>query len=389
MRVLIAGYSLSLFAAIIGCIAIQRSRHADRSLWWLIGGLSSAFAGLLLFAGQSLIPPFFTIILANGAILISFALLHQAIVAILRSPRRYIGLSVLLVIAMFFAFLHYTYALPDLRARILVRTAAIVIQVTTSAIVLFRQKDPALRYPVRVVAWILISFSLLQVSRLTATMIWPPLPDRLHPDSVQAFYSVLGYVMGLGSCFAVVWLAMCAQRHNLHIMATTDGLSGLMNRRAFDEVLQRELRRSQRSHEPMALLLIDLDHFKAINDEYGHPVGDEVIRRVSQLLYINTRATDAVARYGGEEFAMILRGMLLAQAESIAERLRTQIEAMAGLPESIRVTASIGIALKDAGDSVTSLLKRSDDALYLSKRAGRNRVSTKRLADVTKCLAEV
>ncbi len=388
MRVLIAGYSLSLFAAIIGCIAIQRSRHADRSLWWLIGGLSSAFAGLLLFAGQSVIPPFLTIILANEAILISFALLHQAIVAILQSPRRYIGLSVLLLIAMFFAFLYYTYALPDLRARILVRTAAIVIQVTTSAIVLFRQKDPALRYPVRVVAWILTSFSLLQVSRLIATMIWPPLPDRLHPDSVQAFYCVLDYVMGLGSCFAVVWLAMCAQRHNLHIMATTDGLSGLMNRRAFDEVLQRELRRSQRSHEPMALLLIDLDHFKAINDEYGHPVGDEVIRRVSQLLYINTRATDAVARYGGEEFAMILRGMLLAQAESIAERLRTQIEAMAGLPESIRVTASIGIATKDADDSVTSLLKRSDDALYVSKRAGRNRVSTKRLAEVAKCLAE-
>jgi diguanylate cyclase len=126
----------------------------------------------------------------------------------------------------------------------------------------------------------------------------------------------------------------------------------------------------------MSLLLIDLDHFKAINDQHGHPMGDEVIRRVSQLLYINTRAGDAVARYGGEEFAMILKGMRLAQAESIAERLRTQIEAMAGLPESIRVTASIGIAMKDAGDTVASLLKRSDDALYLSKRSGRNQVST-------------
>ena len=84
---------------------------------------------------------------------------------------------------------------------------------------------------------------------------------------------------------------------------------------------------------------------------------------------------------------MILTGMLLDQAESIAERLRTQIEAMAGLPESIRVTASIGIASRDAGDSVTSLLKRSDDALYLSKRAGRNRVTTAP-GRFTKCLAE-
>jgi diguanylate cyclase (GGDEF)-like protein len=149
-----------------------------------------------------------------------------------------------------------------------------------------------------------------------------------------------------------------------------------MNRRAFDEFLHRELQPADRRQEPMALLLIDLDHFKAINDEHGHQMGDEVIRRVSRLLCINTREIDAVARYGGEEFVMMLKGMNLERAESIAERLRTQIEAMAGLPEPIRVTASIGIAMKDPGDTVASLLKRSDEALYLSKRAGRNRVST-------------
>jgi diguanylate cyclase (GGDEF)-like protein len=382
MRILIAGYSLSLFVAIIGCIAIARSRHAGRSLWWLIGGLLSAFAGLLFFAGQSLISPFFSIILANEAILISYALLHQGIASVLGSPRRYIVLSILLVIGLFSSFLYYTYALPDIRARILLRTAAITIQVTASVLVLFRHKDPDLQYPIRVVGGVLAAFSLLQVSRLIATVIWLPLPDRLHPDSVQAFYNVFDYILGLGSCFAVVWLTLCAQRLDLQIMATTDGLSGLMNRRTFDEVLERELRRSERGQAPVALLLIDLDHFKAINDEHGHQMGDEVIRRVSQLLWINTRPMDAVARYGGEEFAMILTGMQLDQAESIAERLRTQIEAMAGLPESIRVTASIGIAARDAGDTVTSLLKRSDDALYLSKRAGRNRVTTECLAGV-------
>lgn len=376
MRVLIAGYSLSLFAAIIGCIAIARGRHAGRSLWWLIGGLLSALVGLLLFAGQSLIPLFFTVILANEAILVAFVLLHQAIAVILGSPRRYIGLSILLVAAQFFAFLHYTYASPDIRARILVRTAAIIIQVTVSTIVLFRHKSPDLSYSIRVVAWTLSAYSALQASRLVATIIWAPLPDRLHPDPVQAFYNVSAYVLGLGSCFSVAWLALCAQRQDLHTWATTDSLSGLMNRRAFEEVLERELRRSERSHEPVALLMIDLDHFKTINDEHGHAMGDEVIRRVSQLLYVNTRAMDAVARYGGEEFAMILKGMRLEQAESIAERLRTQIEAMAGLPEPVRVTASIGIAMKSAGDTVASILKRSDEALYLSKRSGRNQVST-------------
>lgn len=304
IRILIAGYSLSLFVAIIGCIAIARSRHAGRGLWWLIGGLLSAFAGLLFFAGQSLISPFFTIILANEAILVSYALLHQGIVSILGSPRRYIGLSILLVVGLFSSFLYYTYAVPDIRARILLRTAAITIQVTASVLVLFRHKDPDLQYPIRVAGGVLAAFSLLQVSRLFATVIWLPLPDRLHPDSIQVFYDVFTYMLGLGSGFAVVWLTWCAQRLDLQIMATTDGLSGLMNRRTFDEVLERELRRSERGQVPVALLLIDLDHFKTINDEHGHQMGDEVIRRVSQLLLINTRPRDAVARYGGEEFAM-------------------------------------------------------------------------------------
>jgi diguanylate cyclase (GGDEF)-like protein len=377
MRIIIIGYSLSLLATIFACCAIMRSKHAGSSLWWLIGALSSAFAGLLLFAAQSFLPLFFTIILANEAILISFALLHQSIAAILESSQRYIELSILLICALFCVLLYYTYASPDMRARILVRSAAMAIQVSASVIFLVRHRSTALRHQISVVAWVLIAFNLLQLSRMVATTIWAPLPDRLDPDSVQAFYIFFNYILGMGSCFAVIWLGLSAQRRDLHVKATTDGLSGLMNRTAFDEVLDQELRRSERRQEPVALLLIDLDHFKEINDTYGHQMGDEVIRRVSQLLCINTRAMDAVARYGGEEFAMILKGMQLHQAESIAERLRTQIEAMAGLPEPIRVTASIGIAVRGAGDTVTSLFKRSDKALYMSKRSGRNRVSAR------------
>lgn len=376
MGVILAGYSLGLFATIIACCAIVASRHAGRSLWWLIGALASVLAGLLLFAVKPHLPLFFTVILFNEAVLLSFVLLHQAIAAILQPARRYIGLSLLLLTMQFFAFLYFTYALPDVRVRIVVRTSAILIQIAASVFVLLRRRSRVLRVPARIVASVLVLFSLLQISRLVATALSTPLPDPLHLDPVQAFFSLFTFLLGLGVCFAVIWLALCSQRHRLHTMATTDWLSGLMNRRAFDEFLRRELQPSDRRNEPMALLLIDLDHFKAINDQYGHPMGDEVIRRVSRLLCINTREIDAVGRYGGDEFAMVLKGMDLERAESIAERLRTQIEAMAGLPEPIRVTASIGLAVKDAGDTVASLLERCDQALYLSKRAGRNRVST-------------
>jgi diguanylate cyclase (GGDEF)-like protein len=376
MWVILAGYSLCLFATIVACSAIAHSKDAGRGLWWLVAALSSALIGLLLFACKPHIPAFFGIVLPNLAILISFSLLHQSIARILNSAQRFIPLSVVLVVVQFSAFLHFTYASPDVRARILVRTSAILIQVVASVVVLFRHEYPALHSPVRALGAVLVSFSILQIGRMVATIIWKPIPDPLHLDQVQAFFSLFNYILGLGSGFAVIWLALCAQRNDLQIMATTDELSGLLNRRAFLEALERELRPYDRRHELVALLLIDLDHFKTINDQYGHQMGDEVIRRVSQLLCINTREIDSVARYGGEEFAMILKGMTLDQAESIAERLRTQIEAMAGLPEPIRVTASIGIAMKSPGDTVGSLLKRSDEALYLSKRSGRNRVST-------------
>ena len=375
IRLIMAGYALSLFVAIAACSAIVRGRHVGRCLRWLIAAFSSALVGVLLFAGQPYLPEFLTIVLANAAILVMFVLLHQAVAATLDSPRRYIELGAVLISVQFLAFLYFTYAVPDIRARILVRTLAIAIQAAASALVLVRHRNPALRHSIRVAGWAFVGFVLLQCSRLVATSIWMPRQDRLHLDPVQAFYAFFSFILALGCCFAVVWLALCAKRNDLQIRATTDGLSGLMNRRTFDEVLERELRRSERLNESVSVLLIDLDHFKEINDTYGHQMGDEVIRRVSQLLCINTRAMDAVARYGGEEFAMILKGMQLHQAESIAERLRTQIEAMAGLPEPIRVTASIGIAVKGAGDTVTSLIKRSDEALYLSKRTGRNRVS--------------
>lgn len=376
MRVIIAGYSLGLFATMVACYAIARSRQAGRGLWWLVAALASALIGLLLLVSRTHLPLFFGFVLANLALFISSSLIYQSITAILESSSRYIKLSVLLALAQFSFSLYFTYVLPDVRACIMVRNAAVLLQVIAGIVVLFRQKQPALRGPIRVLASVLLIFSVFQVFRLAAAMVWAPLPDPLHPNPAQSFFTLFAYILGLGCCFAVVWLALCAKRHNLHIMATTDGLSGLLNRRAFDELLHRELQPTDRRQEPMALLLIDLDHFKAINDEYGHQMGDEVIRRVSQLLCINTREIDAVARYGGEEFVMMLKGMNLERAESIAERLRTQIEAMAGLPESIRVTASIGIAMKNPGDTVASLLKRSDEALYLSKRAGRNRVST-------------
>jgi diguanylate cyclase (GGDEF)-like protein len=161
-------------------------------------------------------------------------------------------------------------------------------------------------------------------------------------------------------------------------MATTDFLTGLANRRSFMARLEAELARLKRFDiERAAILMLDLDHFKRVNDSHGHAAGDAVLKHFAALLRAELRKIDTGGRLGGEEFAILLIGADLAAAELSAERLRRRIAAtpldFAG--QSIAVTVSIGIATLAPGDaSADAALRRADAALYAAKQAGRNRV---------------
>jgi len=156
-------------------------------------------------------------------------------------------------------------------------------------------------------------------------------------------------------------------------LADTDGLTGLSNRRAFDAMLAREIDRSQRTGQSVSLLLLDIDHFKLLNDTHGHQMGDEVLRELGALLKRRTRQMDMPARYGGEEFVVILSGCDEDVAFDIAERFR---QAIAEAPTPVPITVSIGVGTcpVDATDA-PGLIKAADSALYASKEAGRNRVT--------------
>jgi hypothetical protein len=143
IRLVIIGYSLSLVAAIVGCIVIARSRNQVPGLNWLIAAISTALVGLVLLYSRSSIPDFFSIVVANEAMLATLVLLHQAIATILESSQRYLRLSLGVAAALFAAFLYYTYASNDFGARVLLRTAAVAVQILISVVVLFRHKDPA------------------------------------------------------------------------------------------------------------------------------------------------------------------------------------------------------------------------------------------------------
>jgi diguanylate cyclase (GGDEF)-like protein len=166
----------------------------------------------------------------------------------------------------------------------------------------------------------------------------------------------------------------------LEQLATRDGLTGLANRRCFDDTLQAEWSRATRQKQPLSLLMVDVDNFKAYNDANGHLGGDECLKRIAIAVASEMRANDLVARYGGEEFAVILPNQSLKGAAIVAERIRARVEQLR-LPNRFardgRVTVSIGAAtaLASSDAEASQLVAIADAALYRAKHMGRNRIS--------------
>jgi diguanylate cyclase (GGDEF)-like protein len=168
------------------------------------------------------------------------------------------------------------------------------------------------------------------------------------------------------------------ERHNVvSRAAVTDKLTGLANRGQFGEMLVAALEQARRYHHPVSLIMLDVDNFKRVNDTFGHPQGDQVLRQVAQAVRANSRDADTPARYGGEEMALILPHTDLDGAFEVAERTRSAIAALKiplleGEDETICVTTSVGAAASADADK-NELIAAADGALYVAKREGKNR----------------
>lgn len=162
-------------------------------------------------------------------------------------------------------------------------------------------------------------------------------------------------------------------------VAVTDGLMGIVNHKHFKQRLEVECSRSGRYNIPLSLVMLDIDHFKKVNDTYGHAVGDQVLKALGKWCLETCRSTDLVARYGGEEIAVLLPHTSLSGAQEFAERLRVKVanEWVRDPDEDVtlRITVSLGVAQYERGMSAVDLVKRADAMLYESKRNGRNRVT--------------
>jgi diguanylate cyclase (GGDEF) domain len=167
-----------------------------------------------------------------------------------------------------------------------------------------------------------------------------------------------------------------AQRGHLERLSLEDPLTGLANRRSLDTQLDRELARAERFGHPLSIAMLDVDHFKSVNDDYSHTTGDAVLRAIAACLRVRTRSVDVVARYGGEEFVMLFAETSLDDSRRVAEELRAAVESAdwSELVPGRSVTVSIGVAASTERPTARGLLALADARLYEAKAQGRNRV---------------
>jgi diguanylate cyclase len=205
----------------------------------------------------------------------------------------------------------------------------------------------------------------------------PPLV-KVDPGALAAlrYFNIAFYLLSLGVIVAAHGQTVGRAERRLNALASTDTLTGLLNRRRMADQMHKELLQARSSHRPLSVLLLDIDNFKSINDQFGHGRGDQVIIATGEILRANVRQQDLIARWGGEEFLILQPGADVAAARETAERVRQAIfgylvrHELDGAP----VTVTIGVATLLDGETLEEIIHRADESLYAGKNGGRNRV---------------
>src|SRR5579883_1903275 len=234
--------------------------------------------------------------------------------------------------------------------------------------------------------WTLLTLGLAALFLLTDKPVTMP-----HDGPIERFATMSVFVLGIGRCM-FLGIFSSALRHSLYQrglklreayrrieeLAELDELTGALNRRSIMRALDEEIARAQRLNNPCAVALIDLDWFKRINDAYGHPTGDEVLRTFAITVFANIRSIDKFGRYGGEEFLLLLPDTAEREAARMMDRLRMIVAELdwSAFSAGMRVTISAGLATLRRDESSDTLLARADRALYASKAGGRNRITS-------------
>ncbi|MES2682390.1 MAG: GGDEF domain-containing protein [Pseudomonadota bacterium] len=352
---------------------LQRSETA--MLFW---GLSLLCCGLgaLLVILRGVLPDWLSIGVAN--VLASLGYLMST-VGLLRFAHRPVAwvwvLSTPVLIGLLFVFVPFfaQHAGPRvvLMAALLVLVAGINLGICWRA----QRQEPLRLRQIAMTAFAVTG--LFSILRATVTVFYTPPADFMDPSKTQPLLMLIGLALLLFWNLSLMLMPGERLQNQLRRAAQDDALTNLLNRGGFNGLARRQLERCRHSAKPASVLLMDLDHFKRVNDSHGHDAGDRLLCAFAETVRAQSRATDLVARYGGEEFCALLPGADHQAAVVIAERIRQQFAKVTVPVDDIALgtTVSIGVAEIAAAETVEAALLRADQALYAAKREGRNRVT--------------
>jgi len=360
------------------CVAISRGEHKSRALrWWGLGLLVYALA-LLFTMGAVFLPRAVALTLGNTAVAFSSALCILGVLA--HTPSRLNRVAVGMALGATAAVLAsanvtgYHTLVVNMGVPTLV--ASVLFLYGAWAIAARGPRDA--RAASQFLAGILVLAVATWLGRIFAMIVaLDGTSDADRVDLIVSLFAIGQMVNGVAATLALVWIDVRLMQSELSRVAHTDALTGLANRREVRRRFQEEASRAARHGQRFALLLLDVDHFKQVNDQYGHAVGDTVLQGIANLLNASKRNEDVLGRIGGEEFLVLLAQQTREGAVEAADRLRQALRGVdleAG-PEGLRMTLSGGVALyPDDGAHWDPLFAAADRRLYAAKRAGRDRI---------------
>jgi diguanylate cyclase (GGDEF)-like protein len=366
-------------AVLLGCLSgtvtlIHLSTPALRGVRWVAIAYCSAAIGILLRQQDHSKP---AIVLGNLLIAFLGIAFYWGLSQLLQKRRLNLWLLLFLV-PVLCGQIYFLYGDPQIVPRAILFHAIIALEALTIIALLLRNGTRETRFPRLGLALLFLYWGGLQTFMACASALHHQARTLAFEAQVDGRFILLPLLPAVLVCVGFLWLAMTQLQNELEQQSNTDVLTGLLNRRALQSAAAQAIAQAHRRNSPLSLLLLDLDHFKEINDRYGHEGGDAALCLTARCLTSNLRSADLIARIGGEEFVALLPETDEPEATLTAERIRCGIENLTPQRRDMTLSASFGVTRLLPGDTtLEQLLSRADQALYQAKKSGRNRVHTR------------
>lgn len=358
------------------CLLVYSAYHIDfQGIKQTAYGFLASSCAFLLMGLRGYLPDFLTIVIPSLLFIVSMSFIHLGFVYFYKfDDQRVKRFHAVMLLAMAVISVYFTYVDNSVNTRVVLLSFFISIQCLYIMRTLLQGHNKANL----TIAIAYLFFSLFFLIRALLTLSEAPLYDFMDAGLMHSLSVVVYELLVAVTSFGMVWIVSYSVQRELLQQASHDPLTKVLNRRALEDVIDTEHARSLRSNAPLSVIMLDIDHFKRINDRFGHGRGDEVLIEIAKVLTENTRPYDSIARFGGEEFIILLPNTSVDKAEVIAENLRNKVvehDYNFRPEDGIEVTASFGATECNlVKEGWLKVLERADKGLYKAKAAGRNNV---------------